>query len=133
MKVGDRLPEVKIPCVSAEKMRTMTALMRDPNPIHYDPEAVRRLGLGDRVVNQGPLNQAYIVTALARWAGGTDRVRRLRVRHEGTAFAGDRLRACGEVTGIDAGTAECAVRLEALGQQPRTVLSGTATVRYGAA
>ena len=80
----------------------MTAVMRDPNPIHYDAETVRVLRLGNRTVNQGPpLNRAYTITALAEWAGGTDRVRRLRVRHEGTVFAGDRLRACGEVTGID--------------------------------
>lgn len=40
---GRQLPEHRIGPVSAEKMKTMSALMRDANPIHFDESAVRAL------------------------------------------------------------------------------------------
>ncbi|MEU6133253.1 MaoC family dehydratase [Saccharopolyspora sp. NPDC047091] len=133
VRPGDVLPDHQVGPVSAEKMRTMAALMRDANPIHFDPAAVRALGLGDRVINQGPLNQAYVVSMLARWAGGAHRIRELRLRHLGAVFAGDRLRAHGTVLGVSeqdgALIASCAVGLDVLGGDP--VLSGTASVHIG--
>jgi len=54
-------------------------LLRDPNPIHWDPEVLRELGLGERPINQGPINVGYLAELAARTAGGVDRVRRLRV------------------------------------------------------
>ncbi|PXY35954.1 MaoC family dehydratase [Prauserella flavalba] len=130
---GDELPAYEVGPVSAEKMKTMSALMRDANPIHFDPAAVRALGLGDRVVNQGPLNQSYVVTMLTRWAGGADRVRALRLRFLGNVFAGDRLVAGGTVTAVrgdgSGRVADCDVWLRVSGGDP--VLSGTATVLLG--
>lgn len=123
MKPGDALAGEEV-LVGAERMKTMSALMRDANPIHFDPDAVRALGLGDRPVNQGPLNQAYVVTMLARWSGG--RVRALRLRYLGTVFAGDRVRAGGRVTAIGGGVAECEVWLDVVGGD--RVLAGTAVV-----
>jgi acyl dehydratase len=35
-----------------------------PNPIHLDPAAAAAAGLGDRVINQGPANLAYIMDLL---------------------------------------------------------------------
>ena len=133
VRAGDLLPDLAVGPVSAEKMRTMSALMRDPNPIHFDPAAVRELGLGSRVVNQGPLNQAYVVALLARWAGGADRVRELRLRHLGAVFAGNRLRAHGRVVEVSeqegGPLARCAVGLDVFGGRP--VLTGTAIVDIG--
>lgn len=133
VRPGDELPEYRVGPVSAEKMKTMSALMRDANPIHFDVAAVRALGLGDRVINQGPLNQAYVVSLLARWAGGAHRVRELRLRHLGAVRAGDRLRARGVVTEVSEHDGEqlarCEVGLDVLGGDP--VLSGAATVHIG--
>lgn len=137
VRAGDPLPDYEIAAVSAEKMKTMSALMRDANPIHFDPEAVRELGIGERVINQGPLNQAYVITMLARWAGGVERVLGIRLRYRGNVFAGDRLRAGGTVTDVrnedGATVADCDVRLDVVGDpaSATTVLSGTATVRIG--
>lgn len=127
--IGEALPEYEIGPVSAEKMKTMSALMRDANPIHFDPAAVCALGMGDRVVNQGPLNQAYVVTMLARWAGGADRVRAIRLRYLGNVFAGDKLRAGGTVTAVRGAEVDCEVWLEVIGGAK--VISGTATVHKG--
>ena len=41
-------------------MKTVAALLNDSNPIHWDVESVKSLGMGDRVVNQGPNNMAYV-------------------------------------------------------------------------
>lgn len=131
VRAGDELPPYEVDSVSAEKMKTMSALMRDSNPIHYDPEAVRALGMGEAVINQGPLNQAYVVSMLGAFAGGVDRVRAVRLRYRGNVFAGDRLRAGGAVTAVRENgghaVADCEVHLRVVGGE--TVLSGTATVR----
>ncbi|HEY9524317.1 MAG TPA: MaoC family dehydratase [Thermopolyspora sp.] len=128
--VGTVLPEWHVPSVSPEKMKTMAALLVDPNPIHFDVEAVRALGMGDRPINQGPLNMGYVMNMLAAWSGGHDRLRRFRVRFLGNVFAGDRLCAGGVVTALrDEGgvrLADCDVVLTVVGGAQ--VLRGTATV-----
>lgn len=133
VRAGDEIPSYELGPVSAEKMKTMSALMSDANPIHFDAAAVRSLGLGDRVINQGPLNQAYVVSMLAEWAGSADRVRSMRLRYRGNVFAGDELRANGTVSDVvDQGEVvltECEVHLDVIGRG--TVLSGTATVSLG--
>lgn len=133
--VGTRLPEWRVRSVSAEKMKTTAALLADPNPIHWDVAAVRALGMGERPVNQGPLNMAYVQNMLAAFSGGHDRLRRFRVRFLDNVFAGDELRAGGVVTTVrdEAGEtlADCEVVLEAA--DGRRVLTGTATVVIGPA
>ncbi|GGO20512.1 hypothetical protein GCM10010116_41200 [Microbispora rosea subsp. aerata] len=130
VEVGDALPEWRVPSVSAEKMKTMAALLADPNPIHFDVAAVRALGMGDRPVNQGPLNMGYVMNMLAAWSGGHDRLRRFRVRFLRNVFAGDELCAGGVVTAVRTENgvrlADCDVVLTGAGGEP--VLKGTATV-----
>jgi acyl dehydratase len=38
-------------------MRTVAAIFRDPNPVHWDREFPERVGLAGRVVNQSPVNR----------------------------------------------------------------------------
>ena len=40
--------------VRQDAMDVFADILDDPNPIHLDPEAVGRRGLGDRTINQGP-------------------------------------------------------------------------------
>jgi acyl dehydratase len=76
-KVGDSIPEWIMESVSAERMRTMAAILRDPNPLHWDRDAVNSLPvvdtlpfkLGKRTINQGPLGLSYIVNMLHEWMG----------------------------------------------------------------
>jgi acyl dehydratase len=129
-RVGDELPEYVIESVDAEKMKTMALFLRDPNPIHWDVELVRSLGMGDRPVNQGPNNMAYLVSMLSDYAGGFDAVVGVRVRFQANVFAGDRLVAGGTVTSTDDdGTISCDVWLRRNGDPADTVMSGTARVR----
>lgn len=131
--VGDLLPGVEL-TISAEKMKTAAALLADPNPIHFDAEAVRALGLGDQPVNQGPLNMAYIMNMLANFSGSHDRLRHFEVRFLANIFAGDRVRTSGTVIRVEPSAngeeleVECSVALAVV--DGRQVLSGTATVVF---
>ena len=123
--VGDELPNLVIESVDAEKMKTMAALLADSNPIHWDVDSVRELGMGDQPVNQGPNNLGYVMNMLGDWAGGAERIQQIRVRFLDNVFAGDRLEAGGSVTAVgDDGTVECDVWLARDGTHP--VLAGTA-------
>ena len=114
-------------------MKTVAALLHDPNPIHFDVAAVEALGMGDRVVNQGPNNMAYVANMLADWAGGPRRVRGLRVRFLGNVFAGDRLTARGTVTGVREEGGERFADLDVWLERAEDdrVLDGTAVVALG--
>lgn len=128
--IGTELPRYQVPSVSAEKMKTMAALLADPTPIHWDVATVRALGMGERPINQGPLNMGYVMNAVTGWAGGPDRLRRLRVRFLSTVVAEQHLAVRGTVTALreedGRHVAECDVVLEVVGGEP--VVSGTATV-----
>ena len=130
VKVGEELPPRVIESVGAEKMKTMAALLGDPNTIHWDVDDVRRLGLGDRPVNQGPNNMGYVIDMLSDWAGSPANFRRLKVRFLGNVFAEDRLVAGGKVTAVrqapEGRLVDCDVWLARDGTE--AVLAGTATV-----
>lgn len=129
--VGQPLPVRIIESVDPAKMKTLSALMRDPNPIHFDRSVAAGLGLGDRTVNQGPSNIAYVMTMLGAWAGGADRITNYRFRFLGNVFEGDRLQASGTVTAVentdDAVLVHCDLALDVV--DGNRVLDGTGTVR----
>ena len=101
---GAALPEYVVESVDAQRMKTMAALLRDPYRVHWDRDATRAMGLGGRVINQGPLNLSYIMNAL-HGQGGPGCIRRLTVEFHRPVFDGDRVVAGGECLGVsDAGT-----------------------------
>lgn len=103
-----QLPEFAVDGVDAQRMKTMAAILRDPYRVHWDRAATTEMGLGGRVINQGPLNLSYIVNALHAFAGAGC-VRRLTVAFHRPVFDGDRVVAGGEV--VDAETfADSSVR-----------------------
>lgn len=130
VSAGTELPVFEVGEVRAAAMKTMAVLLRDPNPIHFDPDVVAALGMGDRVINQGPTNMAYVVNMLVAWAGDPARIRALKVRFLDNVRAGDRVVAGGVVTSVVRDgrhrIAECDVWLDVVGG-PRA-LAGSATV-----
>jgi acyl dehydratase len=100
LAVGDHLPEWRLDAVSPERMRLLAAILRDPNPIHWDRAEVARRGLGDRLINQGPTNVGYVCNALLG-IGGPDALRDLTVRFSANVFDGDTVVAGGVVTAVD--------------------------------
>lgn len=114
LQPGEALDPFVIESVSAEAMRTLAALLRDPTPIHFAPEVVAELGMGDRVINQGPANLGYVLNALLN-AAPEGRVERVEVRFLRNVLAEDRAVAGGRVTAGagDDGRATCDVWLDA--------------------
>ena len=76
--VGDELPEWRLDHVSAEKMKLFAAILRDPNPIHFDRSEVEKRTGSRRLINQGPINVGYVANMLVAW-GGPRSLRRLTV------------------------------------------------------
>ena len=76
INVGDSIPDWVMPSVSAERMRTMAAILRDPNPVHWDPDVVEEIGYGRHTINQGPLGLSYMINMLHSWTGHTS-IRRI--------------------------------------------------------
>ena len=128
---GTEVPPFVVESVPVEAMKTVAALLHDPNPIHFDLEAVRALGMGDRQVNQGPTNMAYVVNALTAWTGDPASVRRLQVRFLGNVFARrPRLRAAASSPGSARRAGERLADLDVWLERSADdrVLAGTATV-----
>ncbi len=98
--VGDAIPSWSMDCVDPARMKTMAAILRDPYPVHWDRSANEAMGLGGRVINQGPLNLSYVVNMLLEWAGSTC-IRRLTVSFARPVLDGDRVVACGRVMALD--------------------------------
>jgi acyl dehydratase len=129
--VGDNIPEWVMESVSAERMRTMAAILRDPNPIHWDREAVAALpmGLGRRTINQGPLGLGYMVNMLHAWAGPGS-IRRMVTRFPQVVLDGEKvvsrgiIRALREEYGEQ--LADCDIWLEHA--ERGILLEGSATV-----
>lgn len=125
---GTEIPPWTMQMVDPARMKTMAAILRDPYPIHWDREATAGIGLGERTVNQGPLNLSYVVNMLHAWQGPTC-VRRLNVAFRSPVFDGETVVAHGtvtEVTDVDGETrATCDVRLV---RGDEDVLTGTAVV-----
>lgn len=128
---GDAIPEWVMERVSPERMRTMAAILRDPNPVHWDRDAVDALplGLGKRTINQGPLGLSYMINMLHAWAG-PDCIRRIVMRFPQTVLDEERVVARGTVTAVREGNgvrvADCDIWLEH--DARGTLLEGTATV-----
>jgi acyl dehydratase len=129
-QVGDLIPGLTVDCVDAARMKTMAAILRDPYPVHWDRDANEVLGLGGRVINQGPLNLSYVVNMLLAWAGPTC-IRRLTVSFGRPVLDGDRVTARGQVRSLRSengeSLAECDVWLERDGEH---VVDGTAVVGF---
>ena len=123
--VGTQLPARSIGPVSIEAMKQVALFLDDPNPIHFDAAAVRRMGLGDRPINQGPNGIGYLLNLLIAFCGAAERVRRLQCRLHANVFEGDVLTAGGSVTSVEGALIGCDVWLK---RGDETVISGTAEV-----
>ena len=127
MNVGDTLKPFRIASVSPEGMKAWAKFLHDPNPIHLDPAVVKAKGLGDRVINQGPANLAYLINML-QGAVPDGLIESLEVRYVDNVFGGEAVEAGGTVKDVSEDgskrrvSCEVWLRAEARG----AVLTGTA-------
>jgi len=127
--VGDVIAPFTIESVSVEAMKDWAIFLADPNPIHLDVEVVKAKGLGDRVINQGPINVAYMMNMLmAAFPGGT--IEAMDSRFLDNVYGGDKAVASGKITAVDGNRIDCEFSLDIEGRG--TVNAGTATIRLNA-
>jgi acyl dehydratase len=130
--VGDAVPPYPVAAVEPDKIRIMALILRDPNPIHYDLDAVRAAGLGDREVNQGGVTMAYVVNMLAAWTGSRAAVRSIDCRFSANVLAGDAVEVGGTVTAVHEGVGERLVECAVWADREDGVraVGGTAVVAF---
>jgi len=97
--LGSDLPTLEVGPIDPQKMKTMAALLQDPYPVHWDHKANEVLGLGNHVINQGPLNLSYVANMLVEWQGPTC-IKRLKAKFLKPVFDGDTVLAGGKVLEI---------------------------------
>ena len=125
IKTGDTLPPFVIEAVSPDSMRDWSVFLADPNPIHLDVEVVKAKGLGDKRINQGPINVAYMMNMLMMAFPGC-RIETMDSRFLDNVYEGDRVVASGEVTSVEGSRVTCDLKLDVDGRG--TVNAGTATI-----
>ncbi len=130
VKVGDEIPQWEMKEVSAQRMCTMAAVLRDPNPLHWDREVVNNtLGIGERTINQGPLGLSYMINMIHKWSGENS-IRKIKMGFPmPLVLDGDHVIAKGVVTAVtqdeQGQLAQCDIWLEKEGAR---LLDGTTTI-----
>lgn len=93
----------------------------DFNPIHIDPVAAEKAGLGT-VILQGLCTMAWAGEAVTRYLEDPGQLRRLRVRFSKPVTPGDVVTIEGKVVSLDGGRAQ--IDLSAKNQKGEDVLKG---------
>jgi 3-hydroxybutyryl-CoA dehydratase len=123
--VGDTLPPFVIESVNPQAMKQWSVFLADPNPIHLDVDVVKAKGLGDRVINQGPINVAYMMNMLMAAFPGA-RIDAMDARFLDNVYGEDKAIASGTITAIEGNRISCEFTLTVEGRG--VVNSGTATI-----
>lgn len=131
-EVGEELPVLVVTAVREEDIRMVALILRDPNPIHFDLEAVAKAGLGDRAINQGGSTMAYVMNALMSWAGSREALRRIDCSFRGNVAAGDDVVIGGRVTAVEQASEGQLVDLDVWADVAggRRAITGTARVLW---
>ncbi len=129
-QVGEAIPPWNMPEVTRARMRTMAAILRDPNPVHWDDELCEKLGFGKKTINQGPLGLSYMINMLHDWAGPGS-IKRIFMTFPKVVLSEDHVTAKGSVTGVNESEegmlVDCDIWLERDGEK---LLEGQATVLF---
>lgn len=127
MKPGDKLPSFE-KTFTAVDLFAYGAATWDWHRMHYDAELVRAKGFSAPVIDGQMYGAVFARTAL-EWAGPRGFITKLSFKMKSMAFAGDTLRAEGEVSSIAQGVAILAQRLTKDG---KTVAEAVTHVRLPA-
>ncbi|HWF58338.1 MAG TPA: MaoC/PaaZ C-terminal domain-containing protein [Candidatus Dormibacteraeota bacterium] len=101
----------------------------DHNPIHVDPEFARSVGLPGTIAH-GLLDMGILTEAVARWAGGYERVASIACRFSKPLLPGETITCTGRVVEIDHPRGIATLELEAVSSSGERVLTnGRASVR----
>tara|TARA_B100000965_G_C19269796_1_gene616786 strand:+ start:125 stop:523 length:399 start_codon:yes stop_codon:yes gene_type:complete len=85
--------------VRQEDLNSWSKILNDPNPIHFDANVVKKIGQGDKCINQGPANIAYIINAIF-YNFPKCKILSIKNRLNGNVFVDDTVTVLGEITNI---------------------------------
>jgi len=98
--VGMALPEVTYGPMDRFDYIPIALILRDTNPLHLDRVYAQERGLSD-VVQQGPLNQAYLYRYFTALLQNPWDLVSTKIRFAANVFPGDTLLCGGEVLSVD--------------------------------
>lgn len=128
VKVGDAMQTLSR-TVTQEQINLYADASGDPNPIHTNEEFARMVGLPGTIAH-GMLNMGILAEAVARWAGGNDRVVSISCRFSKPLLPGDTITCTGTVVAVDEASGIATLDVGATSDRGDTVLSnGRAEVR----
>ncbi len=97
---GEDLTEIVFGPISRVDIKRYAEVSGDDNPIHQDEEYARSTG-APTVFAMGMLPAGYLASAVGRWFGGPQNIRRYKVRFTTRVWPGDEIVCRGKVTEID--------------------------------
>lgn len=109
---GSTIPSFVVDPVDGEHIRQIALILDDPNPIHFDLDAVVAAGMGDREINQGGSTMAYIIDMITAWTGTRSALQHIKCRFRDNVRAGDTVTASGTVVEVVGGGAARRARCE---------------------
>ena len=128
VKVGDEVTPLSR-TVTQEQISAYAEASGDVNPIHVNEEFARMVGLPGTIAH-GMLNMGILTEAVARWAGGSDRVASIRCRFSKPLLPGDTITCTGTVVAVDEEAGIATLEVGATSDRGENVLTnGRATVR----
>lgn len=127
--VGDVVGEFTF-TVDPASIQLVTAIVRDPNPIHFDTGYIEERNLPGRV-SQGPINASHAIQAALRIAESPTDLHEFSVRYEDFVFEGEEITAIAIVEEKRVGAGSTTVDLSLTLEKPdgTVALTGTASVR----
>ena len=131
LEVGMLLPTVRLGPMDRFDYIPIALILRDTNPLHLDRVYAQERGLHD-VVQQGPLNQAYLYRYFTAWLHDPWDLVATKMRFAANVFPGDVLECGGEILELaeesdGGGVVNCAVWQR--NQDGQTILKGEAKGR----
>lgn len=131
VEIGASISELVVGPITTERLVRWAAGAGDFNPIHYDQELARKLGLPNVIV-PGPFKSALVCRMLLNWAGKKGRLKKLKSRYMGMDVPGDTLTCRGRVTDKyvdkEEKCVECEYTVE--NQRGETTVKGMAVVCF---
>jgi len=126
--VGDEMPPLAR-TVTQGQIDAYAEASGDHNPLHVDPEFARSVGLPGTIAH-GLLDMGILTEAVARWAGGFERVASVSCRFSKPLLPGETVTCSGRVTEIDEAQGLATLELTAVSSSGARVLTnGRARVR----
>ena len=128
VRVGDEMTTLSR-TVTQDQISAYANASGDLNPIHVNEEFARMVGLPGTIAH-GMLNMGILTEAVARWAGGNDRVAAISCRFSKPLLPGDTITCTGKVVAVDEASGIATLEVGAVSDRGDTVLSnGRAEVR----